>query len=103
MSSWGILDARFAPAFDYKPTNIPTGSESGPTAYKDQSNENWYVCGHLRDVYDVPDSIAILAWFVDQASSNCNEADLMWEIVGGPRYRYEWRDNRLTKIRGVLD
>jgi hypothetical protein len=78
---------------------MPTGSESGPTIH-DLEGETW-VEGRLRDVTDW-DAPAALAWFLDVCEW-CDEAYLTWDLDRGPKYRYEWRNREVRKLRGVLD
>lgn len=100
MSQWATLDARFVGLRGGDVTDgMPTGSESGPTVHE-RKGETW-VEGRLRDVND-HDAPAALAWFL-RFCQWCDEADFMWDLDNGPRYRYEWRDGELTKLRGVLD
>jgi hypothetical protein len=107
MSWWGTLEAEFRggnPSRDFIAADVPTGSESGPsvsTVDRDGAPVVW-VEGRLRDVDDTHTSPAVLAWFTAQAQW-CDEADLLWELDAGPRYRYEWRDGELRKLKGVLD
>lgn len=109
MSTWGTIDAEFRGAGDYLKGNIerelegrtgPTGSEGGPKVWEFEGA----ICvdGRLRDVDDIEDSPAVLAWFTRHARW-CDEAKLLWEIDGGPRYRYEFKDGALRKLKGVLD
>jgi hypothetical protein len=48
------------------------------------------------------DSFAVVAWFLGVCEW-ATTGDLLWDLDNGPRYRYEWRDGTLRKLRGVLD
>jgi hypothetical protein len=104
MSQWGTLEAHFKSGklgpqkFEIEHA-LPTGSETGPTIYENKGG--FWVSGRLRDVSDY-DSPAVLAWFI-QAAQWAESGDLTWDIDGGPKYRYEWGDSGLTKLRGILD
>jgi hypothetical protein len=104
MSVWGTLDARFSGGHidrHWIETDLPTGSETGPHIH--ENRDGWWVDGRLRDVSDLT-SPSVLAWFVRVCDMGMpDEAALMWEIDRGPRYRYEWRDGTLHKLRGILD
>jgi hypothetical protein len=106
MSRWGSLDAEFRGS---KYVNaevitdwLPRGSEGGPEVRQMDEGVVW-VEGRLRDVSDQETSPAVLAWFCKHAAAWSTSGRLTWEIDGGPRYRYEWRDGELHKLRGVLD
>ena len=114
MSQWGTLDATFVIAdsgmlnaavirqeITERAIHAPTGSEDGPGVYEPGEN-TVYVEGRLRDVSDAEDSPMVLAWFMSHVFW-CSEATLLWELDSGPRYRYEWKDRTLTKLKGVLD
>lgn len=102
MSLWGTIDARFVGGTRAQiEQGLPTGSENGPTVSESDDGEI-YVHGDLRDVDD-SDSPAVLAWFVEASRHKVTFATLRWELGNGPRYRYEWRDGELVKLRGVLD
>lgn len=101
MSQWASIDARFVGLNGWNvEEGMPRGSESGPTVHLLKGGETW-VEGRLRDVSDW-DAPAALAWFV-KLCEWCDEADLTWDLDSGPRYRYEWRNGTLTKLRGILD
>lgn len=106
MSTWGTLTARFVgPAVEsIDDGRIPRGSEGGPTVSEWEGAV--HVEGRLRDVEDLVDSPAVLAWF----AATCGErigiksAALTWEIDRGPRYRWVWTPlGGLQRLRGVLD
>lgn len=113
MSWWGTLEAAFKASNLVTVTSVmhgvPTGSESGPKAellgtegpVVFREYPEVHVTGRLRDVSDY-NSPAVLAWFL-QAARYAEWATLVWDVDSGPRYRYEWRDNQLTKLKGVLD
>lgn len=116
MSTWGTIDAHFTGDLgliaEHAVKRVPTGSESGPkvehidadeAARYSSLSEGWKVSGRLRDVSDLEHSPAVLAWFTAVCSWSASEADLLWEIDGGPRYRYQWRDGELRRLRGVLE
>jgi len=101
MSQWGTLEARFVGKYINPHDGLPNGSESGPTISTHDGAV--YVEGRLRDMSD-HDSPAVLAWFVQTCTRGlADEAELTWDVDSGPRYRYEWRDDELRKLRGVLD
>lgn len=105
MSTWGTLEAQFAASDDLITEdlvmqNVPTGSETGPSCHLIKGT--LYVRGRLRDVDDL-DSPEVLAWFLSICQWNPETASLVWDVDDGPRYRYEWRDGGLRKLRGVLD
>lgn len=112
MSQWGTLEAEFKRHNGSKMLSVegvrgrpdwqplPTGSESGPDVYERDGSVR--VSGRLRDVFDHEDSFAVLDWFVKNARWS-ESARLLWEIDNGPRYRYEWADGELRRLRGVLD
>lgn len=108
MSIWGSIDASFEGdqlqlSEDDLRRGMPTGSEEGPRAHVD--GHNVWVDGRLRDVTDMADSPAVLAWFasVCEGFGRVDHAELMWEIDGGPRYRWQFDSNGLRRLRGVLD
>lgn len=104
MSSWGTLEATFNGEHvdeDHVRQDLPTGTESGPDVGT-YSDGQVYVSGRLRDMTDI-DSPAVLAWFCGRCALFTDEADLLWEIDSGPRYRYAWSDGALVKLRGLLD
>lgn len=104
MSQWATLEARFSGEHVGEwlvADGLPTGSESGPSV--SQHDGAWHVDGRLRDVSDL-DAPAALAWFARVCEHGiADEADMMWDLDSGPRYRYEWRAGELRKLRGVLD
>jgi hypothetical protein len=112
VSRWGTLEASFntrstlpdadtiRAELESRDPIAPTGSEDGPSVHGDK--DGIYVQGRLRDVCDDEDSAKVLAWFVRHARW-CESATLLWDLDGGPRYRYEWRDGGLRKLKGVLD
>lgn len=114
MSQWGGIHAKFTPShgatrgladrlrteLEERRALAPTGSENGPEVH--EVNESVSVYGRLRDVNDSEDSAMVLAWFVHHARW-CSWADLTWELDSGPRYRFEWRNGTLTRLKGVLD
>lgn len=101
MSQWATLEARFVGKYINAEYEMPKGSESGPTISTHDGAV--YVDGRLRDVSDF-DSPAVLAWFVQTCNDGlADEGDLLWDVDNGPRYRYEWRDGGLRKLRGILD
>lgn len=116
MSWWGSIEANFTARDEDDAKNIaaciareieerepgaPTGSERGPLVM--QSGNGIAVEGNLRDVDDAQDSPLVLAWFMQHARW-LDEAYLMWDLGStGPRYRWEWRNGELIKLKGVLD
>ena len=119
MSTWGTLHSAFTPGLEHlggrpvitvegferelerRDALAPTGSEEG-TKVRGLEDGSIIVAGRLRDVSDTKDSPMILAWFVHNARW-CERASLMWEVDLGPRYRFEWHDGQLHRLRGVLD
>jgi hypothetical protein len=103
MSKWATLEAEFYG--NRRTTDVregmPTGSESGPQVI-DQDDGSVWVGGRLRDVDDQCDSFRVLAWFVDICRW-ADTASLVWDLDEGPRYRYRYYENKLTKLHGVLD
>jgi hypothetical protein len=107
MSQWGTLEASFVPweggataLLASVQDSVPTGSEDGPSVREREGVV--YVYGRLRDVSDMADSFAVVAWFLGVCEW-ATTGDLLWDLDNGPRYRYEWRDGTLRKLRGVLD
>ena len=101
MSTWGTLSAHFeSDAPEHLIREAPTGSEGGPNVHRSDTGE-WWVEGRLRDVSDWT-SPRVLAWFCEVCEW-VKQADLLWEIDGGPRYRYEARAGEIVKLRGILD
>ncbi len=109
MSMWASLEASFTfekPAdervLDTVAVHMPTGSESGPSARIYEGEV--YVTGRMRDTDDT-DSPEVLAWFVGLCANwpYATKATLTFDVDSGPRYRYEWADGKLTKLKGILD
>lgn len=114
MSQWGTIDATFKASdggmlsadtirheLERREVLAPTGSEDGPAVHEGEPGTIW-VEGRLRDVTDTETSPMVLAWFMHHAQW-CEEAELLWDLDRGPRYRYEWKNGELTRLRGVLD
>lgn len=123
MSSWGQIDAEFyndddgmrarltenlTRSVEERDGGCPTGSESGPNVYNrgvDSGTKSVWVEGSLRGMDDT-DSPSVLAWFVETCKdvySPAYYATLTWEITEGPRYRFQWQEGKLTRLKGMLD
>lgn len=104
MSWWGTLEAEFKGGpintAEVVADDAPQGSEHGVSIW--DTKGTIHVSGRLRDVTDVEDSAAVLAWFVKHARWS-DHASLLWELDNGPRYRYEWHGGELHKLKGILD
>lgn len=102
MSRWATIEADFhgVPEWVVR-EDMPTGSEDGPVVVRSEGNTT--VEGRLRDTDDT-DSAAVLAWFIRVCSYGPAEyATLMFDVDGGPRYRWRWLGGVLQRLHGILD